>query len=104
MEGADLNVHSTARRCSMNGKMVVLFAHWCPKCNMMMPLVDELEIYYGERLQIIRIDVEKEPEKMEEYGAELVPTFILFQDGQEVLRMAGLIGEKTVYERINAWI
>ena len=88
----------------MNGKMVVLFAHWCPKCNMMMPLVDELELYYRERLQIIRIDVEKEPEKMEEYGAELVPTFILFQDGQEVLRMAGLIGEKTVYERINAWI
>ena len=85
----------------MNGKFLVLFAHWCPKCNMMMPIVDELEEHYGERLQIIRIDVEKEPEKMTEYGAEIVPTFLLFQNGKEVLRMAGLIGEKTIYKRID---
>ena len=85
----------------MNGKMVVLFAHWCPKCNMMMPIVDELEVYYKEKFHIIRIDVEKEPEKMEEFQAEVVPTFILFQNGQEVLRMSGLIGEKTVYKRID---
>lgn len=86
----------------MNMKMVVLFAHWCPKCNMMIPIVDELEVHYEKRLQIIRVDVEKEPEKMEEYGAEIVPTFLLFREGQEILRMAGLIGEKTVYERIDA--
>ncbi len=85
----------------MKAKMIVLFAHWCPKCNMMMPIVDEAEDYYGERLQVVRIDVEKEPEKMEEYGAELVPTFLLFRDGVEVARMAGLLGEKTVYERID---
>ena len=85
----------------MNGKMVVLFSHWCPKCNMMMPIVDELEVYYKEKFHIIRIDVEKEPEKMEEFQAEVVPTFILFQNGQEVLRMSGLIGEKTVYKRID---
>ena len=86
----------------MNMKMVVLFAHWCPKCNMMIPIVDELEVHYEKRLQIVRVDVEKEPEKMEEYGAEIVPTFLLFREGQEILRMAGLIGEKTVYERIDA--
>ena len=81
----------------MKMKMVVLFAHWCP-----MPIVDDVEVHYEERLQIIRVDVEKEPEKMEEYGAEIVPTFLLFREGQEILRMAGLIGEKTVYERIDA--
>ena len=64
----------------MNTKMIVLFAHWCPKCNMMMPIVDEVEVYYGERLQVVRINVEKEPEKMEEFEAEIVPTFILFRE------------------------
>ena len=86
----------------MNTKMIVLFAHWCPKCNMMMPIVDEVEVYYGERLQVVRIDVEKEPEKMEEFEAEIVPTFILFREEQEVGRMAGMIGEKFVYERIDS--
>lgn len=85
----------------METKMIVLFAHWCPKCNMMMPIVDEVEMYYGEGLQVVRIDVEKEPERMEEYGAEIVPTFILFRDDHEVGRMAGMLGEKTIYERID---
>ena len=85
----------------MKVKMLVLFAHWCPKCSMMMPIVDELEVYYGEKLQVLRIDVEKEPEKMEEYQAEIVPTFILFMEEQEVGRMAGMIGEKTLYHRID---
>ena len=86
----------------MKAKMIVLFAHWCPKCNMMMPIVDEVEAYYGEKLQVVRIDVVKEPEKMEEYEAEIVPTFILFREEHEVGRMAGMLGEKTVYERINS--
>ena len=67
-----------------------------------MPIVDEVEVYYGERLQVVRIDVEKEPEKMEEFEAEIVPTFILFREEQEVGRMAGMIGEERVYERVEA--
>ena len=86
----------------MNAKMIVLFAHWCPKCNMMMPIGEEVEVHYGEKLQVVRIDVEEEPEKMEEYEAEIVPTFILFQGEHEVGRMAGMLGEKTVYERIDS--
>lgn len=85
----------------MKPKLVVLYAHWCPKCNMMMPIVDEAEGYYGEKLQIVRIDVERSPEKMEEFGAELVPTFILFVEENEIGRMAGLIGEKTFYQRLD---
>lgn len=88
----------------MKVKMMVLFAHWCPKCSMMMPIVDEVEVHYGEKLQVLRIDVEKEPEKMEEYGAEIVPTFILLKEGQELGRMSGMLGEKTVYERIDLFL
>ena len=39
---------------------------------------------------------------MEEFEAEIVPTFILFREEQEVGRMAGMIGEKFVYERIDS--
>lgn len=86
----------------MEAKMLVLYAHWCPKCNMMMPIVDELEMHYVKKLKVLRIDVEKEPEQMEKYQAEIVPTFILFWEDAEVLRMAGMIGEDTLYRRIDA--
>lgn len=86
----------------MEAKMLVLFAHWCPKCNMMMPIVDELEMHYVKELQVLRIDVEKEPEQMEKYQAEIVPTFIVFIQDKEVGRMSGMIGENTLYRRIDA--
>jgi len=88
----------------MEAKMLVLYAHWCPKCNMMMPIVDELEMHYVGKLQVTRIDVEKEPEQMEIYQAEIVPTFIIFQEDKEVGRMSGMIGEKTLYRRIDSML
>lgn len=86
----------------MEAKMLVLFAHWCPKCNMMMPIVDEVEMHYVNKMQVIRIDVEEEPEQKEKYQAEIVPTFIIFIKEKEVGRMAGMIGEETLYNRIEA--
>ena len=86
----------------MGAKMIVLYAHWCSKCNMMMSLVDEAKMRYGEKLQIVRIDVEEIPDAMEQYSAEIVPTFILYQNESEIGRMAGMIGENVFYQRIDA--
>ena len=88
----------------MNMKMLVLFAHWCPKCNMMMALVDEMEIKYGDRLQIVRLEVEEDSDIMEKYQAEIVPTFLFYKDDIEVGRMAGMIGEKIFYERVEFFL
>ncbi len=85
----------------MKEKLVVLYAEWCPKSNMMLPLVDEIEEHYGEKLSILKIDVDFNPEAMVYYEVELVPTFILYKDGQEFGRMVGMIGEKTLYRRID---
>ena len=43
----------------MKVEMIVLFVHWCPICNMMMPVVEEVETQYQEQLTVIRIDVEE---------------------------------------------
>ena len=61
----------------MQVTLIVLFAYWCPKCNMMMPVVDEIEEVYKEQLEVVRI---------------------------EVMRMAGIIGEEILKKRIEAVI
>lgn len=85
-------------------EMIVVFAHWCPKCNMMMPLVDEIENDYAETLQIQRIDAEEHPNVMEQYQIEIVPTFIIEIMGNEVGRMVGMIGEEIFRRRIDEMI
>ena len=88
----------------MQVTLIVLFAHWCPKCNMMMPVVDEIEEVYKEQLEVVRIDIEKETEIAKDYSIQIVPTFVIMKQGNEVMRMAGIIGEEIPKKRIEAVI
>ena len=44
----------------MQVTLIVLFAHWCPKCNMMMPIVDEIAREYGDVLRVTKVEVKDE--------------------------------------------
>ena len=88
----------------MQVTLIVLFAHWCPKCNMMMPVVDEIEEVYKEQLEVVRIDIEKETEIAKDYSIQIVPTFVIMKQGNEVMRMAGIIGEVILKKRIETVI
>lgn len=88
----------------MQVTLIVLFAHWCPKCNMMMPVVDGIEEVYKEQLEVVRIDIEKETEIAKDYSIQIVPTFVIMKQGNEVMRMAGIIGEEILKKRIEAVI
>ena len=88
----------------MQVTLIVLFAHWCPKCNMMMPVVDEIEEVYKEQLEVVRIDIEKETEIAKDYSIQIVPTFVIMKQGNEVMRMAGIIGEEILKKRIETAI
>jgi thioredoxin 1 len=87
----------------MQVTLIVLFAHWCSKCNMMMPVVDEIEVY-KEQLEVVRIDIEKETEIAKDYSIQIVPTFVIMKQGNEVMRMAGIIGEEILKKRIETVI
>ena len=88
----------------MQVTLIVLFAYWCPKCNMMMPVVDEIEEVYKEQLEVVRIDIEKETEIAKDYSIQIVPTFVIMKQGNEVMRMAGIISEDILKKRIETVI
>ena len=81
--------------------LLVLFATWCPKCHMMLPVVDDLEAEFAAAWNVVRIDIEKNPEMIERYDVQIVPTFVLIKDGEPVGRMAGMLGEETLRSRLK---
>lgn len=82
-------------------ELIVVFAHWCPTCNMMLPIVEELEKDYKDKMGLRRIDIDKYPQVVAEYGIEIVPTFILRRGNVELVRMTGMIGENILRKRIK---
>jgi len=61
--------------------LVDFFATWCGPCQMLSPTLKQVKDQLGDRVSIIKIDVDKNPEIAESYRVRGVPTMMLFQEG-----------------------
>jgi thioredoxin 1 len=78
----------------INGSKPVLVdfsAEWCGPCKMMKPILDELKKKVGDRVTVLKIDVDKNPKVSATYQIQGVPTLMVFRDGQIKWRQSGVI-------------
>jgi len=68
--------------------LVDFTAAWCGPCRLMDPV---LETFARERddVRVVQVDVDADPETAARYGVLSMPTFVLFRDGAEALRLVG---------------
>jgi len=67
------------------------YTTWCGPCKMMTPILKDLKKMMGDRVTIIKIDAEKNPEAAAKYQVRGVPTLILFQNGKIKWQQAGVM-------------
>lgn len=69
--------------------LVDFWAEWCPPCKMIVPVLDEIERQYGDRLTIAKINADEHPEIAQRYGVTGLPTLNLYRDGEVVRQVRG---------------
>jgi thioredoxin 1 len=77
----------------IKGKTPVLVdfhADWCGPCQTMNPIIDEIKNLYGEKIRVIKINVDKNQAAAQKYKVRGVPTFLLFKQGEINWRSAGI--------------
>src|SRR5690554_4221680 len=70
--------------------LVDFFADWCGPCQTMNPIIDEIKSHYGEKLRVLKINVDKNQAAAQKYKVRGVPTFLLFKNGEINWRSAGI--------------
>ncbi|MFV5695222.1 thioredoxin [Flavobacterium sp. LB3P122] len=86
--------------------LIDFFATWCGPCKMLSPILREVKDSLGDRVSIIKIDVDKNQQIASQYQVRGVPTMILFQSGKQLWRQSGVLNKeeiiKTIIEKSNA--
>lgn len=77
-------------------------AIWCGPCRAMAPVLDELERELGERVRIVKIDVDEYTDLAVQMKVMGVPTFMLYRNGQELWRQAGVMNKKALQYVVEA--
>jgi len=65
------------------------FASWCGPCKMLSPIIDEIA-EEREDINVVKIDIDKEPELAAQYGVMSVPSLFVIKEGQVVNRAGGV--------------
>ena len=69
--------------------LVDFYATWCGPCKAMHPVLEQLKAQAGDRVRIIKLDVDRARSVAEQYGIMAVPTLMLFREGKVLWRQSG---------------
>ncbi|PJA40460.1 thioredoxin [candidate division WWE3 bacterium CG_4_9_14_3_um_filter_34_6] len=74
-------------------KLIDFYADWCGPCQAMKPVFEKVMPEFSGKIELEKIDVDKNPEKAQEFGVMGIPAMVLIKDDKEVDRKVGMLPE-----------
>ncbi|HEY9875077.1 MAG TPA: thioredoxin, partial [Candidatus Obscuribacterales bacterium] len=69
--------------------LVDFYATWCGPCQMMSPILEQVNAQMKDRLQVVKVDTDSYPQLASQHHIHALPTLVLFKNGQPVERIEG---------------
>ena len=81
--------------------VVDFFATWCVPCKKLSPTLDEVSEEFGDRVNIVKVDVDESEDLAMTYGIRSVPTVLFFKNGQQVDKFVGALPKSEIVSKIE---
>lgn len=83
--------------------LVDFWATWCPPCKAIAPSLEELAQEYGEKLQIVKVDIDQNPQLAQRYGVRSIPTLKVFVGGNIAHEMVGALPKAALKAQLDPY-
>lgn len=80
--------------------VVDFWAEWCGPCRMIAPALEEISGALGEKVKIVKLNVDENPKTAEKYGIMSIPTLLMFKNGEMSSRQVGAAPK----QKLEQWI
>jgi thioredoxin 1 len=84
--------------------LVDFWAEWCGPCRMVSPVVDEIAQENPERLKVVKLNVDENPQTAMDYGIMSIPTLLVIDRGEVAKRVVGAKGKQQLLSDLDEFL
>ncbi|MDU4959752.1 MAG: thioredoxin [Sporomusaceae bacterium] len=81
--------------------LVDFWAPWCGYCTKLAPVLDEVAAELGDKLKIVKLNVDENRALAQKYGVMSLPTMLLFKNGEPGERLMGFMPKTNLLAKLN---
>ncbi|HAX15691.1 MULTISPECIES: thioredoxin [Leeuwenhoekiella] len=83
--------------------LIDFFATWCGPCQTLAPILEDVKKDLGEKVKIVKVDVDKNQTLAQKFQVRGVPTLMLFKNGEQVWRQSGVLTRADIKKVIESY-
>jgi thioredoxin 1 len=84
--------------------LVDFWAEWCGPCKMIAPVLDEISSEHSDKIKIVKVNVDENPDLARRFEVMSIPTLIVFKDGDIAKRLVGAKNKNGLLDDLSDFI